>query len=783
MNSSKAMKRVLFCRAMIACTVVMSLLVLPFGLPDYASADGTPRVVRLEITPASWEGWAIYDIVEFKVTPVWSDGVPDPECTRAGAAPQWTTTYGWFEKEKADLDALTMAVPGSSISTDPDNKRYETLPGPAVIWSTGFASDLDPSGAGEGEVRVAYGGMSASARVRANEPNALLMPPGYIGPYAMLPECSSTLGMGFDIVNALFWGTWFLALQYRSDWYYNAQLEKVHKLSADLETYIRNWLAGKAPAKLPEHLLPPGMKSQNTYDQSWVLCRPEEVKPEEQWGIRPAKSEIDFDQLYFLAPEPNVTYMLLPGFFAPFGSRLVIEGDFPHCRFMDYQVSPPYDPRFPIFTGGMGNMEVPIVDADIEPDPGSVNPFRVGADRTAPNRRYHVYFNLEEGNPVQLNEALNPGSMTPGPIAYRSHGSINNTRIGGPYVDTGALGRGAIGPGFLWLRYYLPDEGVGPLGGVALPRCHLELSTGEKFWIKHDMRVVKRRCNFPIPAVSTPPCEPEPAWNSSLGWGKTFGGFQMFAEVLGREICYNPINFILSLSMGCEWGVKWRIRQLDSVLNGRGYNKQPPGNHEASFTLCTYNSFLGRLMSLGEDKVFVITGKLPKTPKTRDGQTVMEGGEARYFSIVRHGEAPDLAYNLGVMYAGVCDEDIVVDEDGWYIVAFSTAEDRPSNAHEGNGVTWVDWGPDLYGSFASVIIRWMSIMPEWHLPQYAPDENNLPWRTTAWSSTYYNPELIGKNKPGLMGDYHPVIHYMTKKQFEALGSDLDPKNIPYTTGW
>jgi len=29
-----------------------------------------------------------------------------------------------------------------------------------------------------------------------------------------------------------------------------------------------------------------------------------------------------------------------------------------------------------------------------------------------------------------------------------------------------------------------------------------------------------------------------------------------------------------------------------------------------------------------------------------------------------------------------------------------------------------------------------------------------------------------------MGPYHPVIHYMTKREFEALGSDIDPRKIP-----
>lgn len=118
----------------------------------------------------------------------------------------------------------------------------------------------------------------------------------------------------------------------------------------------------------------------------------------------------DFSRLYGSSPDNHCTYLILQ-YLAPFGSRLVIDGEFPHCRFFNLQVSPPFDPHYPHFAG-FGNAEVPIVDVDIEPDPGHTNPFRVGANRHATQRHYQVNFRLEQGNMVQLNEALNPGSMT-----------------------------------------------------------------------------------------------------------------------------------------------------------------------------------------------------------------------------------------------------------------------------------------------------------------------------------------------------------------------------------
>jgi hypothetical protein len=75
----------------------------------------------------------------------------------------------------------------------------------------------------------------------------------------------------------------------------------------------------------------------------------------------------------------------------------------------------------------------------------------------------------------------------------------------------------------------------------------------------------------------------------------------------------------------------------------------------------------------------------------------------------------------------------------------------------------------------------LSVVPDWYLPEGAPDETTIPWETGAWSQDTYDKSLVGENQPGLLGVYHPVIHYMTKKEFEALGDNLTPKDIPEWT--
>ncbi len=724
-----------------------------------------------------WEGWATYDIVGFKAVPTWSDHAADPDCTRAGS-PRWSCDYGWFEGDKGAVRNLTMDV------AYPEERMCGTT-GKEVLWSTDIGNDA------WGKVEVAYGGLSSQVAVHAKNP-LFGIPMDYL--FYLLEQKIDPLDASFYefLRNAL-------GHALHPEEYYQQRVNEAHQISDRLEDYIRKWLKGEVPSELPRDLLP---YSLNNDRMQWELVHPEEVQSEEQWGIRDADLEdIDFDRgVHSWIPDKACTFGQL-WFLAPFGSRLVLEGDFPHARFLDYEIAPPFDPRFPYSPTGIGNAEVPIVDADIEPDPGHVNPFRVGADRTAANRRYHVYFQLEEGNSYQLNEALNPGSMTETPLTYRTPTSTNNTRVGGPMIYWGYTGSEQIIPSLLWMRIYLPDRDAGPLGGVALPKAHLELSSGERFWIRPkpaNMKRYIRRANLPFPTGTFLPREMHPRsgaglfdlfygiyraatgfalspsftnWNSSVGWGKPFG------VLLGSL----EMSAVSALGVDCKFLgfdvagiVKPLIRALDRLLAGRGPDQPPPGSLESSSTVCKYNNYLSRYMTIEEGKVLVLTGKLPRTPRTYNGETVMEDGELRFFSITHYADTI-------LDYGGVCDAQIATDEEGRYIIVMSRAKDRPANAKPEYGVTWNDWGPSSATQY--FLIRFMSVAPEWRETGKTPDMNNLPWEKADWAQPGYDRDLIGNNRPGALGDWHPVLHYMSKEEFERLGTRLDPRNIPHTDDW
>ncbi|MEW6366795.1 MAG: hypothetical protein AB1714_19375 [Acidobacteriota bacterium] len=551
-----------------------------------------------------------------------------------------------------------------------------------------------------------------------------------------------------------------LARKAHSDWpaYCQEVRSRAIYLSSRLEKHIRSWLKGEASAVIPKGLLPPYIDGPKTH--SWTLMRPEQVIPEKQWFIQAAAHEInpEYKRLYMYGASRHCTYVKLL-YVAPIGCKLVVEGEFPHSRFMDFEILQPLDPEHPA-TGRYGeHPEVPLVDADIDPDPGNVNPFRAGADRNAAGRHYRVQFDLQMGNAVDLNRQAMESP------AFRSRG---NRRVGGPFGFAGPWGNNVFTPANLWYRIYAPDKNSDTLGGAGIPKALLQLPTGERFWLQPDATLAVQRQTTRLDLEPNPPGEPWPFIGPSEGWSKIFGLMLARSEANAAHKCE-------------PWGVapadRWRqmIRANYLLLFNRGAAASAPGCYESSATCCNYNSYLTRMFRLGDGMVYVITGKMPSTPKTRNGEPLMTKGEARMWSISQYAVNQDEAEKLALCCGGLMDDEITVNSKREYIIVYSRKGDRPRNAIVQNGVTWEDWGP---AARHTLTIRWMSVMPEWHLSPYAPDEHNLPWETTAWSGERYDKSLVGENAAGALGPYHPIIHYMTRGQFEALGSHIDPGRIP-----
>ena len=525
-------------------------------------------------------------------------------------------------------------------------------------------------------------------------------------------------------------------------------------ISTAFENYVKAWMDGKAPAEIPRQFLPPGTNFKDF--SSFRLVRESEIDPQRQWAVRPAHT-VDQNQLYGSYPDPHATYLMLPALYAPFGTKVIIEGEFPHARFFDIQLTPSFDPKNYHYDGAIGVGEVPLVDADIEPLPGHTNPYRVGANRKAEKRGYRVEYTMAIGDPVKLNPAFRPPH-------FRGQG---NKRIGGAIMFQGPWGaknsdghkRGVWDVGQLWLRYYAPDKGTEPLAGVPLPKVTYKLPDGRKYFVEADIKSFLATINRRVALTKDEYTSPDPKLHETeeYGWFKQTG---IFRSIMG------------GIASGTGWGGKEYVRQLDKGVAGRGEDLPAPNNYEQSATSATYIDYLVRGVSLDKGQIVVLKGKLPTYPATRGGKAVMPKSEVRYWSITGYHVPIGLDFlgtllgaknPSGVEVHSVMDDEIKLDANRNYTLVFSRAQDRPVNATRENGVTWVDWG---HSGRVSWTLRWLTVGPEWKGPM-TPSHEKLGWTGDGIAEGFKESSISKNTHQGALGPYLPVVDYMTKAEFEA----------------
>ena len=110
-----------------------------------------------------------------------------------------------------------------------------------------------------------------------------------------------------------------------------------------------------------------------------------------------------------LWPDKRPTY-LFGEMTLPAGAELTIKGWYPHARFFNFSIYLFEKSTFVNAPGGS------IDGYDIEPDPGSINPYRVGADRNAKDRNFTVRIIARPPGPrrmITTCSALAPGLKPP----------------------------------------------------------------------------------------------------------------------------------------------------------------------------------------------------------------------------------------------------------------------------------------------------------------------------------------------------------------------------------
>jgi hypothetical protein len=317
----------------------------------------------------------------------------------------------------------------------------------------------------------------------------------------------------------------------------------------------------------------------------------------------------------------------------PPGGYVEADGHYPHGRYISLIT----------YTGASQAIDG-LADINIRPDPGSINPFVAGANRNAPNRSYRVY--VKSG---------------PAPATGREPNTV--------YTDNGQSGtnsKSSQGGTALIYRVYEADRGLDLSGGVGLPTLKVVAPGGQ--------------------ATTLPDCMDTSAPDVGLTQALAASGFGALPDTVptglgGRNppVWTKYTNAANGVSTGA----------LNNETTGSAYPSAQQGTNQlpsGGFYENINNAYVFSFYSAAFGDVLLLRAKAPATPRTYDGEPVMQSGQLRYYSFCTNTAASNYL-------ACRNDDAIPSDSQGYYSVAISTAANRPSNATDACGVAWLPAGP------------------------------------------------------------------------------------------
>jgi len=420
-----------------------------------------------------------------------------------------------------------------------------------------------------------------------------------------------------------------------------------------------------------------------------------------EYGLLPDAQPIQQPALY---PDEGSTYFVGQPKLPP-GASLTIRGDYPHERYFSFTVATQ------LGGGTLGGGDF-LRDEQIQPDPGSVNPFVQTNSRDASPRSYTLQ--IVQGSP--------PAQRPPNTIYTLSN-------------DPEA-------PIHLAMRNYIADVGYDGTGNAelqqvdryGLPQVTLNLPDGTQLTGEAMCQAVRASKDaeakgYPLKVweglvaksgnPSPTPAKPTPVFE--LFWNADYSITGQFEP--------NPVQ----------------------------REREHPANNDGGFANNPDTRYLMASFSLKFGPVYVIQGKMPAYPSTKHREkTWTPGTQVRYWSACT-GAAPPSGAGWDCVY----DEQVPLDENGGYTLVVSKPEDRPRNAKEECGVKWIDFGkgegeyPGARSWVNFVYMRFMDANPDW---TESPANVPPPSATNPYPQDAY-----------IMKEYFPVAHYETKVQYESHG--------------
>jgi hypothetical protein len=410
--------------------------------------------------------------------------------------------------------------------------------------------------------------------------------------------------------------------------------------------------------------------------------------------IQNANLWTDMQSTYFL------THLSMPA-----GSSLTLCFTYPYARYFKFALY--RDKGDTIVSIGED-----LAGPEIEPDPGSTNPFSIGADRQAEPRTFTIRL-LAADPPTDARD--------------REKNTLYAGRKGGEFQ---AL-----------IRIYLPDQGYdgpgwgpanAPYSGPGLPTYEGALADGTKLTAQQVAEQFGRRIaggtQVPLSAdqwyALVNASDNDPELEPASAPARVSTPWEVF-----QGINYTVVGAFKSPEERARIG-------LQTAMEGGG-------DPTTVYLITTISRKFG--------PIYVFQARLPTYPDTYAGTKVRSDGQVQYWSVGTFGAAPS-----GQMWDGLTDMMVPVDEQGCYTIVVSRPEDRPANATTENGVAWLDWGrgdcpeePRNRADYAMLGMRFMACQPDWE---------HSPARAT---------------RPGMeesvLGPYYPRGYYTTREEFEAEG--------------
>lgn len=377
-------------------------------------------------------------------------------------------------------------------------------------------------------------------------------------------------------------------------------------------------------------------------------------------------------------------------FDVPEGAELAIEGQYPHARYISF-----------ITYNHLGQAIESVADYRIDPQPGSTNPFRAGANRKATKRDYRLAIT---SNPQDLDIGDGLGSATP------------TSTINAPPNPDGYQS--------IIYRIYATDKGRGITGGTPLPDIVLKLKDGT------ILRGEKA-------------CDQLDSQRGLRGRPEILNVPAARYHALRKDDATRPTGWPAKPEL--EWHVQHSRPDTLSIFSGDHHGKT--ARKGGDFYPNPDNRYVRAFVSTKLGETILLRGKAPVTPKTYNANAVMGTGDMRYWSLCSN----QVMVNTRVTEC-LFDEQVPLDDKGFYTIVASKEKDRPRNAHAGCGIGWLrlpDEGDGL-GDLDISLLLFRHMLAD---PNFAPAAQNL----------MDDAEIIPE-----MGEFLPKSTYMMKNAIETI---------------